>query len=379
MGSHHKRNEGLKPIRRTAAKPKPEKKAKAPQRDESAIQLLQLQQSFLDHLSTLFHPTLADDHYDKKLQAIKGHFFRREYAKVFNDPASCIIYSVRYLPSRSFAYAELFSQRPILDLLYPRPPPRRPSERTKALVLPRKRVVAVGAGVGSELCALHLLNQSSRAQLDEDDEDMKAVLDHDMQIDIIDSADYEVFLTDLNVCLSQQLSQESSSEEIVRTRLQFNYYRHDILKWSTSTEFAAILADTTLLTFMFVFNELFAASKVETMRLIAAIAQNLTPGSHVLLIESAGELSQVKLDRKRVTFDQETRLADLEGEHEEGEEAMHEQQQKSLMVYKFWDHLPGFEKVVSEDRRWYRLDPSLKYPLEMENVGYFVRLYRKAA
>lgn len=368
MGSHHKRNEGMKPVRRTAAKPKPERKARPQELTPQQQAVLVLQQNFLDILQDHFRIRLDDPDFDKKLQTIKGHFFRREYAQVFGDKESCIIYAVRYLPSRALAYSELFTQRPILDLLYPPPPPRRPSEKKVEFVGKRKKIVAVGAGVGSELCALHLLPQLRRPEIDIDDTDMLEVLNRELEIDVVDSADYNEFLSDLTARLDQDRADVEGTSKV-----KYTYHREDILGWSESAAFTSMLAETTLLTFMFVFNELFASSKLQTMKLIASIAKHLPKGSHVLLIESAGDLSQVKLGmpQKFVKFDKDVKEAD-DAQEEEEEEAG-----KGLMVYKFWDHLPGFEKVMSDDRRWFRLNPSLKYPLEMENVGYFARLYRK--
>lgn len=369
MGSHHKRNEGLKPIRRMAAKPKADKhRSKHLFEDDQSKAVFALQQTFLDLLANHFQTTLNDPAYGKKLQAVKGHFFRREYAKVFEDSDACIVYSVRYLPSRALSYAELFNREPILDLLYPPPAPRRPSEKCLHIPdKPLKKIVSVGAGVGSELCALHLLNQRQRLQLGSEDEDWKRVLDTAVELDVVDSADYGPFLNDLNNRLNAS-SRDNHNETQGRPLVEFNYHREDILKWSESPAFAGLLAETTLLTFMFVFNELFAVSKILTMRMIAAIAKNMAKGSHVLLIESAGELSQVKLDPNPTSYGSQVKFTEAE---------LVEEERKGLMVYKFWDHLPGFERVLAEDRAWYRLHPNLKYPLEMENVGYFVRLYRK--
>lgn len=345
MGSHHKRNEGLKPVRRTAKQPKPERKTRPVSLDHHALATRSLQQQLLNILADHFRDTLQDPLYEKRLQAIKAHFFRRDYAAVFSNPEACVDYAVRYLPSRALAYAELFLTQPILALLYPPPLPRRPSaKRPDSSSDKPKRLVAVGAGVGSELCALHLLPQLKRLQLEDDEEDAIEALQQELGIDIVDHAEYDTFLESLLNRL----------QATTPPTLRHTYHQQDILAWSGSTEWTNLLAETTLLTFMFVFNELFTTSKSLTMQLIASIAKHLPSSSYVLLVESAGDVSEVKLSHHKDT-----------------------EEDKGMMVYKFWDHLPGFEAVLSTDRQWFRIDAALHYPLEMENVSYFTRLYRK--
>lgn len=364
MGSHHKRNEGLKPLRRMPAKPKPEKKhLQTAVLDPKAEAFLAIQQTFLDLLSHHFSPVLQDAEFEKKLQGIKGHFYHREYDKVFTNTELCVIYAIRYLPSRVLAYRELFQEECILDLLFPPPPPRRPSESRPVVKRKRTKVVAIGAGVGSELCALHLLAQTQRFGLTENDEDYLEVLEDAPHLEIVDSANYQVFLQDLESVLIQQ-GISNQTEPI------HSYHQQNILEWASSPEFIEMLAETTLLTFMFVFNELFASSKVLTMKLIGTIAHNLPIGGHVLLIESAGDLSEVKLSSQSVSNTKQVRILETEEEKELAT-------RKALMVYKFWDFLPGFERVWSEDRKWFRVDKTLHYSLELENVAYFVRLYRR--
>lgn len=359
----------MKPVRRMAAKPKPDRKPKAPDLSPRELAVLTLQQTFLDTLEEHFSDIWNEKTYDKKLQAIKGHFFRREFSQVFGNPEYCIIYAVRYLPSRALAYTDLFRRTAILDLLYPPPVPRRPSESKPPLQHSRKRIVAVGAGVGSELCALHLLPQIRMQEIDADEEDMLELLQQDLEIDVIDSAEYGEFLTSLNTTLHER-KRLANGENMASVR--FHYHKQDILSYCRDPEFAKLLSETTLLTFMFVFNELFAASKLLTMQLIAAVAENLQKGSHVLLIESAGDLSQVKIGPATAgTTQQQVKF--------EAERLQEEEESKGMMVYKFWDHLPGFEPVLNEDRKWFRLNPTLHYALELENVGYFVRLYRKVS
>jgi len=41
------------------------------------------------------------------------------------------------------------------------------------------------------------------------------------------------------------------------------------------------------------------------------------------------------------------------------------------------DSLAKWEKIVSEDSRWFRLANSLQYPIPLENMRYQIHLYRR--
>ncbi|BFZ58217.1 hypothetical protein PYCC9005_005279 [Savitreella phatthalungensis] len=348
------RQDGTRMFRRMPSRPKPGTKAKAAPSEAESHAVATLRntcQTFLSLLEARYGEIVSARGYNAKLQSIKGYFFRREYDQVFNDAELAKIYALRYMPSRALAYAQLFQDKPILDLLYPpvevnqrlRPSERKQLKQQEAQIHESRqirRITAVGAGVGSELCALQLLHQfvadeEANAQQEDEDDSLPTRLNVDLQLDVVDYADYETFLV--------ELGENDDNGPVV------NYHRQSVLEWSSSPEFATLLSRTHLLTFMFVFNELFAASKTKTMALIGACLKFLPVGAHVLLVESAGDLSEVQLA---------------------GGDA-------GVMVYKFWDHLPGFEQVYGLDRRWYRVDKQLRYSLDMENVAYFARVYRR--
>ncbi|KAJ1953704.1 hypothetical protein EC988_002838 [Linderina pennispora] len=102
-----------------------------------------------------------------------------------------------------------------------------------------------------------------------------------------------------------------------------------------------------LVTAMFVFNELFA-DKAKAMGFVKMVVANVQKGAYFLLVDSAGSFSSVQVGGK------------------------------SYMSYMFFDSLRQFfEPVVSEDSRWFRHASNLEYPLSIENMRYFIRLYRR--
>ncbi|KAF9278559.1 hypothetical protein BGZ74_003048 [Mortierella antarctica] len=51
--------------------------------------------------------------------------------------------------------------------------------------------------------------------------------------------------------------------------------------------------------------------------------------------------------------------------------------ERTYMVYMLLDHLKSLETVYQDGATWYRCPPSATYPLNLENMRHFVRIYRK--
>ncbi|KAF9162389.1 hypothetical protein BGX20_001739 [Mortierella sp. AD010] len=101
-----------------------------------------------------------------------------------------------------------------------------------------------------------------------------------------------------------------------------------------------------LITFMFVLNELFQDKK-RTMLLLAKIVAVMPAGAHMLVVDSAGSFSNLKVG------------------------------ERVYMVYTLLDHLKDLEIVYQDDATWYRCPPSVTYPLKLENMRHFIRIYKK--
>ncbi|KAF9976285.1 hypothetical protein BGZ73_008831 [Actinomortierella ambigua] len=105
-------------------------------------------------------------------------------------------------------------------------------------------------------------------------------------------------------------------------------------------------AEADLITFLFVLNELFQDKK-RTMLLVAKVVAAMRPGAHLLVADSAGSFSNLKVG------------------------------ERTYMVYMLLDHLKDLEIVYKDDATWYRCPPSATYPLKLENMRHFVRVYKK--
>lgn len=106
-----------------------------------------------------------------------------------------------------------------------------------------------------------------------------------------------------------------------------------------------------LITCLFTTNELVAQSKQGSIKLFKSFAR-CSPGTVLVVIESAGSYSEVQIGSK--TF------------------PVH-----YLLHYTLTHPTPLWDLVDSTDSEWYRLPEGLHYPLELQNMRYFLRIYRR--
>lgn len=104
-------------------------------------------------------------------------------------------------------------------------------------------------------------------------------------------------------------------------QLQCSYEQGDVLEPSTRRDELIHSAD--LITFMFVMNELFV-NKTKSMALIQSLVSNMKKGAYLLVVDSAGSFSHLKVGGQ------------------------------TYMIYFLLDAIKTLEKVIGEDSKWYR-------------------------
>ncbi|KAI8089239.1 uncharacterized protein BX664DRAFT_280052 [Halteromyces radiatus] len=269
------------------------------------------EQSILSAIRRSCFDTFARKDFGTTLQMIKHSFVDRDYEGIFTDASNLDVYSAAYVPGRAVCYYEIFSMPPLLKLL-----------------MKKTRIYAVGSGSGSELVSLsaamtRVPGERQRIQLYmQDIGEWQSVLDK-----------FEKYT--------------ARAWQITSEQLTCTYQQGDILDPITmTTTTAQQIASADLITFMFVMNELFV-KKQSAMSLIQTLVASMKKGAYLLVVESAGSFSHLKVGNK------------------------------TYMVYTLLDAIPDFECVISEDSRWYRCSDQVKYPLPVANMRYFIRLYRK--
>ncbi|KAK3833732.1 MAG: hypothetical protein JOS17DRAFT_55331 [Linnemannia elongata] len=325
--------------------------------------------------------------FDTTLQTIKSHFFDRNYDAVFQNPEHLPVYSARYAPSRALCYFHMFMEHPVL---------------MKTLEGPSK-ILCIGSGAGSELVGISAamvhanpvvkVKKAKKASTKAGKGEAEEMTKDDDSKESKDTNDAEEDSTTTtlgmeNLAVSTEATQDPASPTATTTKTktkkskvnkhQVTIVMQDYVDWSRilepmeavvrsrmvlgperlqcETEVGNVLdlsegllervAKADLITFMFVLNELFQDKK-RTMLLVAKIVAAMPSGAHMLVVDSAGSFSNLKVG------------------------------ERTYMVYMLLDHLKSLEIVYQDDATWYRCPPSLTYPLKLENMRHFVRIYKK--
>ncbi|ORX88752.1 hypothetical protein K493DRAFT_341096 [Basidiobolus meristosporus CBS 931.73] len=244
------------------------------------------------------------------LQNIKSLFYNRDYDGVFGTPEHLPVYSAQYIPARALCYYTLFSKEPeLLDILSK-----------------KSHLYCMGAGSGSELVGI------SAAMLHAPSEQQEITC-HTQDI-----ADWSAVLGDLETTIRKRWGLEENN-------LRCEFSMGSVLETTPQLEEQFQKAD--LITAMFVMNELFVTKK-RAMDMISLLIKNMRKGSHLLIVDSAGSFSNLKVG------------------------------ERTYMIYMLFDALKNhFAPVISDNARWYRYPNHLSYPLDLNNMRFFVRLYQK--
>ncbi|CDH58055.1 ylr063w-like protein [Lichtheimia corymbifera JMRC:FSU:9682] len=271
------------------------------------------EQAILNSIRKACYATLITDHFGKTLQTIKANFVQRDYEGIFTADAEQLqVYSAAYVPGRALCYFDIFTHhQPILKLL------ARPS-----------CIYAIGSGSGSELVAL----AAAMTRVPAERQKVRLVMQ--------DLGDWGGVLNRFESTTVRE------HMKITPEQLECTYIHNDILDPTTHEQRAQRIADADLITFMFVMNELFV-KKAAAMELVQSLVQNMKKGAYLLVVESAGSFSHLKVGNK------------------------------TYMVHMLLDAIKDLKPVVAEDSRWYRHPDHLRYPIDVQNMRYFIRLYKK--
>ncbi|KAK9384217.1 hypothetical protein V1515DRAFT_612387 [Lipomyces mesembrius] len=318
-----------------------------------------IQQSILSLLRRAFSAVYSDpETLADTIQSVKAHLYARDYAAAFESPDYLLAYAVRWSSTRALAYLHVLG-----DLC-----PHIPEILTSTSKKPnnKKNILCIGGGAGGEVLALATLAN-----------DLGAKNVNILAIDIAHWDDVFVSLRDaIRRGLGWDKKENDENDDIAKDSIQLQFSQMDILDAPCYLEGngTAVLASDgdaleragsnvsyndkvdfgslDIITIMFTTNELFAQSKPRTLTLFRYITENCKPGTLLLLLESAGSYSHIQIGSK--TFPVQFLL-----DH--------------IMV----DDGAGWEKVVQDDCIWFRVQKGLKYPLELENMRFFLRLYRR--
>lgn len=280
----------------------------------------------LDLFLEKFKYVLAADDLQENIQRVKSDLYNRNYLAAFDCDDKRFAYVARWSPARALAYASLFSSlEPLRNLLAD------PNKEIKAL--------CIGGGAASELVALG----SVFAYLKRPNADTPS----NLHLEVIDIADWSRVVKNLTTHMQSQWFYNHE-------KLSSNFVHGDVL---TQDAASLRLPELDFVTLLFTTNELFCEKKTETIKFLHLLSSKCHKGALLLIAESAGSYSHITVGSKKfpVQFLVDTILAGRPG-HDDG----------------------AWEIVEQNESCWYRINTNeVEYPIKLENMRFFFRLYRK--
>ncbi|KAL1646110.1 hypothetical protein SLS58_003530 [Diplodia intermedia] len=354
----------------------PPKRSDAPQRpgatEVSAKIPLELQQLLLNVFRNAFPSRFGSD-LKPLLQEVKQHLYNRDFLTAFGKAEYLEAYAVRWSPSRALGYLQIFND---LDqhFLTIKEPGSGDSGNPW-------RVVCLGGGAGAEIVGLAgLLRQLVRKEtLSESTQDeglspdaaMPAPTQPLFEISVIDIANWTPVVTNLQsaITTAPTLSQYASTAakennvELLSPHLFTTASLQQDVLTMPAEDLSAQLHNADLITLMFTLNELYSTSLAKTQAFLMRLTSILQQGSLLLVVDSPGSYSTVTLNGAEKQYPMhwllDHTLLSVPKDARSNKEG------------------PKWEKVHSDESRWFRLPDGLKYPIDLENMRYQIHLYRR--
>lgn len=356
------------------------------QPEKVSTKLLQL-------LLNIFNDALAADRsstVSDLIQEVKQFLYHRDFDKAFGRGDLLEAYAIRWSPSRALAYVNVFHNLPVLTAcLFPKRAgdfDARTISGDSPSAFPDKvecrsvsRILCIGAGGGAEIVALGgLWNYSKeRHTLSRSSDGVR------FEITAIDVADWNSVVSRLHsgITTAPSLSQYASTEAkaaneslVQPSNFNVQFVQRDILN-TKLPDLATILADVQLITLMFTLNELYSTSIAATTNLLLSLTMLLSPGTLLLVVDSAGSYSTVKPAKSPEPNDEGhgSRKYPMQWllDHTLLESAAIGDGKDGSAGGRKW------EKLESRDSDWFRLPEGLRYPVESEDMRYQMHLYRR--
>lgn len=273
-----------------------------------------------------FKYILASEDLPDMIQLVKGELFKRDYLSAFNNDDKRFAYVARWSPSRALAYSSLFASLESVAKMFEDP------ER-------KNRVLCVGGGASSELVGMASLFCAMKQN--------NAETPSSLQMDIIDIADWSTIVHNISSFIQKQWLYDAS-------KFSAKFIHGDVLSESSAS---LQLSQLDLITLLFTTNELFCEKKTETIKFLQSLSAHCRQGTLLLITESAGSYSHITVGLKKfpVQF-----LID------------------TILLGKPGDDNGAWQIIDQSESCWYRInDKDINYPVKLENMRFFYRLYQK--
>ncbi|KAK6414381.1 hypothetical protein LTR95_017738 [Oleoguttula sp. CCFEE 5521] len=290
------------------------------------------------------------------IQEVKSHLYKRDFAAAFGKEEYLQAYGLRWSAGRALGYLDLLSGE-VGDLLLEglRESSGKGDGEVRGEV--HSNVLCLGAGAGAEIAAFAAWMQGSASQ-----EPVTS-----LRLNVVDIAAWDGVVEALTKGVTTppelgkhatETAKESSRALVEAKSFEVDFTRADLLAWDETTV-KENLEGVSLVTIMFTLNELYSTSLPKTQRLLSHFTACSAPGTMLLVVDSPGSYSTISINGAEKKYPMQWLL------------------DYTLLGSRKSDTPAKWEKISSEDSKWFRLPEGLVYAVELENMRYQVHLYRR--
>ncbi|KAK5164001.1 hypothetical protein LTR04_002101 [Oleoguttula sp. CCFEE 6159] len=354
---------------------------------------LEFQQLILNVFRVSFAERLGSD-LSSTLQEVKQHLFNRDFQQAFGRDDYLEAYAVRWSSSRALGYLQIFSDLSSFVVPYGErthsctdgvdvrlTPSESLQEFSFEIEQELLNVVCLGGGAGAEIAALAGFMRQIRTSGVRSNVMASATKELDdgastrnmprLEVLSIDIASWASVVNSLRQSITNPpvLSKYASAAAkaangplLPSSHKTINFLQRDVLAIDVD-EFKGSLQGADLVTIMFTLNELYTTSVPKTQRFLLLLTTLTQPGTLLLVVDSPGSYSTVTINGAEKRYPMHWLLD-------------HTLLPSSTNVESRTDE-PKWEKLVSDESRWFRLPEGLKYPIGLENMRYQIHLYKR--
>jgi 25S rRNA (uracil2843-N3)-methyltransferase len=357
---------------------------------------VELEQLMINVFRTTFPACNDFEALKPTLQEIKDALFRRDFDMAFGRADFLEAYAIRWSPSRALGYAQLMAwmceeraDDACVQRLVGGDDEQRPA-----------KVVCFGGGAAEIMAFSALLRHlqpsdaAGRPGLPSSSEDVSgdlqalSISEGDtsptiLDLHLMDTADWASVLLKLQECLETPPTLSKYASATARATnasflspgaVKHSFTRADVLSCSVEDLRAAIGPDPALLTLLFTLNELYTASMPRTTSFLLMVTEAAPKGSLLLVVDSPGSYSETAVgnakegeEKKKypMSWLMDYALVPRPKKKAEGDEGGEQ------------ESTPAWEKVISKDSLWYRLEEDLDYPVSLENMRFQVHVFKR--
>jgi 25S rRNA (uracil2843-N3)-methyltransferase len=367
---------------------------------------VELQQLLLNIYKDSFPTILVSDTLQTLLQEVKKALYERDFSRAFGKEEFLEVYCIRWSPSRALCYLSI-----LVDALNHLTTIFSPGKITHSDLQFESaaddqcpiRVTCFGGGAAEVVAFggfLRYLQDALSPSIEEDvltapeslgklslrangpanysnrrPSSVSSILIPDklprIDLRLIDTAQWQGVVHKLRGSLTTPplLSKYASSSAkeangALTSDNDFNvtFRQDDILGMSAGQLEDVIGGQPSLLTLLFTLNELYTSSIGKTTAFLLKMTATVKSGSLLLVVDSPGSYSETIVGNEAKKYPMHWLL----------DHTLFETQKLGAN-----ESIPQWEKLISEDSKWFRIAETLRYPIPLENMRYQIHLYRR--